>query len=429
MEIRVPQVGESIVEAEVGEWFKQDGEHVSKDDLLLELETEKINVELNADASGKLSIQAQTGETVKIGAVIGKIDENATAPESAKDAEEESKQESAPADTQQTTQEEKDSKESKQARASQPESTETPDAPHNPAVAKIAAERGVDPQTLKGSGRDGRVLVDDIPTHPPQDTAQSQSESAEAESAPTESAQPASPVTANERITRVPMTQIRKKIAAHLLKARQETAMLTTFNEVDMSRVIALRKQYKDSLQEKHSIGLGFMSFFIKACAAALSQSPEVNARIDGDDIVYHNFYDIGVAVGSKRGLVVPIIRDADQLNFADIEATIRDFAERANSGKLTMEDLEGGTFTISNGGIYGSVLSTPLLNPPQSGILGMHAIQERAVVRDGEIVIRPIMNIALSYDHRIIDGRQAVIFLKQVKTYIEEPETLLLDI
>ena len=225
------------------------------------------------------------------------------------------------------------------------------------------------------------------------------------------------------------MTRIRRKIAEHLLKATQETAMLTTFNEVDMGRVIALRKQYKDSFQEKHGIGLGFMSFFIRACAAALSRNPEVNARIDGDDIVYHNFYDIGVAVGSKRGLVVPIIRDADQLNFADIEATIRDFAERANSGKLTMEDLEGGTFTISNGGIYGSVLSTPLLNPPQSGILGMHAIQERAVVRDGEIVIRPIMNIALSYDHRIIDGRQAVIFLKQVKTYIEEPETLLLDI
>lgn len=420
MEIKVPQVGESIVEAEVGEWLKQDGEYVTKDDLLLELETEKINVELNAEASGKLSIQAQTGETVKIGAVIGKIDENATAPESKKESKEESKEESAPADKQQT---------STESKGSDPESAETQDAPQNPAVTKIAAERGVDPQTLKGSGRNGRVLVDDIPPHPPKDTAQSQSESAEAESAPAESAQPASPVTANERITRVPMTQIRKKIAAHLLKARQETAMLTTFNEVDMSRVIALRKQYKDSFQEKHSIGLGFMSFFIKACAAALSQSPEVNARIDGDDIVYHNFYDIGVAVGSKRGLVVPVIRDADQLNFADIEATIRDFAERADNGKLTMEDLEGGTFTISNGGIYGSVLSTPLLNPPQSGILGMHAIQERAVVRDGEIAIRPIMNIALSYDHRIIDGRQAVIFLKQVKTYIEEPETLLLDI
>lgn len=413
MEIKVPQVGESIVEAEVGEWFKQDDEYVTKDDLLLELETEKINVELNAEASGKLSIQAQTGDTVKIGAVIGTIDENAAAPEATK--------ESAPADQPQPESSQGSEQESKQ------ETSDTPVAPQNPAVAKIAAERGVDPQTLKGSGRDGRVLVDDIPAQAAQDTSETQPE--KAATAQPQAGESAPQGAAGERTTRVPMTQIRKKIAAHLLKARQETAMLTTFNEVDMSRVIALRKHYKESFQEKHGIGLGFMSFFIKACAAALSRNPEVNAQIDGDDIVYHNFYDIGVAVGSKRGLVVPVIRDADQLNFAAIEATIRDLAERANSGKLTMEDLEGGTFTISNGGIYGSVLSTPLLNPPQSGILGMHAIQERAVVRDGEIVIRPLMNIALSYDHRIIDGRQAVIFLKQVKTYIEEPETLLLDI
>jgi 2-oxoglutarate dehydrogenase E2 component (dihydrolipoamide succinyltransferase) len=422
MEIKVPQVGESIVEAEVGEWFKQDGEYVTKDDLLLELETEKINVELNADASGKLSIQAQTGDTVKIGAVIGTIDENAAAPEPAK--------ESSPADEREKSEEKPEEKpQQKSSQKSQQETSDTPAAPQNPAVAKIAAERGVDPQTLKGSGRDGRVLVDDIPTQAAQATSEAQPETAETEKTPPEAGQSTAQHSATERVTRVPMTQIRKKIAAHLLKARQETAMLTTFNEADMSRVLALRQQYKESFQDKHGIGLGFMSFFIKACAAALSRNPEVNAQIDGDDIVYHNYYDIGIAVGSKRGLVVPVIRDADQLNFADIEATIRDFVERANSGKLTMEDLEGGTFTISNGGIYGSVLSTPLLNPPQSGILGMHAIQDRAVVRDGEIVIRPIMNIALSYDHRIIDGQQAVIFLKQVKTYIEQPETLLLDI
>lgn len=400
MDILVPQVGESIVEAEIGEWFKADGDYVNKDDLLMELETEKVNVELNAEASGKLSIIAQQGDVVKIGAVIGKIDESAEQPAEAP-ARKAPETDSAPA-------------------------AET--APMNPAVPKIAAERGIDPGTLKGSGRDGRILVDDIP--PGREEATTKTEKTPAPQAEVKP-QPStvSTKTAEERITRVPMTQIRKKIAAHLMKARHETAMLTTFNEIDMSQVIALRKSHKDAFFNKHGVNLGFMSFFVKACAEALKEYPEVNGSIDGDDIVYHNFVDIGVAVGSKRGLVVPVIRDADQLHFDAIEKTIRDFAERANSGKLTLEDLEGGTFTISNGGIYGSVLSTPLLNPPQSGILGMHAIQDRAVVRDGEIVIRPMMNIALSYDHRIIDGQQAVSFLKQVKSYIDNPETLLLKV
>ena len=408
MDILVPQVGESIVEAEIGEWFKKDGDFVEKDDLLMELETEKVNVELNAEASGKLTILAQQGEVVKIGAVVGKIDESAVKAESA---------------------------DSSQVAASQP-AAPTAAAPMNPAVPKIAAERGIDPTSLTGSGRDGRILVDDIPAAASQDQAPVAAEkqpAAAAAATETPAPQPAGvktkTVAAEERITRVPMTQIRKKIAAHLMKARHETAMLTTFNEIDMSQVIALRKTYKDSFLKKHGVSLGFMSFFVKACAEALREFPEVNASIDGNDIVYHNYYDIGVAVGSKRGLVVPVIRDADQLHFDDIEKTIRDLAERANSGKLTLEDLDGGTFTISNGGVYGSVLSTPLLNPPQSGILGMHAIQDRAVVRDGEVVIRPMMNIALSYDHRIIDGQQAVSFLKQVKSYIDNPETLLLKV
>ncbi|MCW8860138.1 MAG: 2-oxoglutarate dehydrogenase complex dihydrolipoyllysine-residue succinyltransferase [Deltaproteobacteria bacterium] len=403
MDILVPQVGESIVEAEIGEWFKQDGEYVEKDDLLMELETEKVNVELNAEVSGKLTILAQQGDVIKIGAVIGKIDESAQKAESSEPA--------------QTT-------------AAEPAATAA--APMNPAVPKIAAERGVDPSTLTGSGRDGRILVDDIPAAKEEVAPPAQAETAAPK---TETAPKPKPTAktdtapSTDRVTRVPMTQIRKKIAAHLMKARHETAMLTTFNEIDMSQVIALRKSYKESFLEKHGVALGFMSFFVKACAEALREFPEVNASIDGNDIVYHNYYDIGVAVGSKRGLVVPVIRDADQLHFDGIEKTIRDLAERANSGKLTLDDLEGGTFTISNGGVYGSVLSTPLLNPPQSGILGMHAIQERPVVRNGEIVIRPMMNIALSYDHRIIDGQQAVSFLKQVKSYIDNPETLLLKV
>lgn len=402
MDIIVPQVGESIVEAEIGEWFKKDGEYIEKDDLIMELETEKVNVELNAEASGKLTITAQQGDTVKIGAVIGTIDESAeksTAPAVVSALEE-------PAKPQQ-------------------------DAPMNPAVPKIAAERGIDVATLTGSGRDGRILVDDVPEAAAVKAAPAPAKTPAPIPEPKSAPAPQVKVIADagERTTRVPMTQIRKKIAAHLMKARHETAMLTTFNEIDMSRVMALRKAYKDTFLEKHGIGLGFMSFFVKACAEALLEYRDVNARIEGDDIIYHNYVDIGVAVGGKRGLVVPVIRNADKLSFDEIEKTIRTFAEKANSGKITLEDLAGGTFTVSNGGIYGSVLSTPLLNPPQSGILGMHAIEQRPVVRDGEVVIRPIMNIALSYDHRIIDGKEAVGFLKQVKSYIDNPETLLLKV
>lgn len=397
MDIIVPQVGESIVEAEIGEWFKKDGEYVEKDELLMELETEKVNVELNAEASGTLTVLFGQGETVKIGAVIGKIDESATA--------------SAPVAASDSVK-------------SEPIEAATELAPMNPAVPKLAAERGIDPSTLKGSGRDGRILVDDIPSAKEEEAKPAP---VEPESVP--APQPITPAEAEKRITRVPMTQLRKKIAEHLLRAKQDTAMLTTFNEIDMSRVMVLRSNYKESFLEKHGVPLGFMSFFVKACAEALKTYPEVNGSIEGNDIVYHNYYDIGVAVGSKRGLVVPVIRNADSLDFDGIEKTIRDFAQRASNGKLTLDELQNGTFTISNGGVYGSVLSTPILNPPQSAILGMHAIQDRAVVVDGEIVIRPMMNIALSYDHRIIDGQQAVSFLKQVKSYIDNPETLLLKV
>ena len=399
MDIIVPQVGESIVEAEIGEWFKKNGEYVKKDDLLLELETEKVNVELNAEASGQLTILAEQGETIKIGAVIGKIDETATASPSV-----------AASDDAEAA-----------ASATEP-------APMNPAVPKLAAERGVDPSTLKGSGRDGRVLVDNIPPAAAE-SAKPTPVAPTPTPVPSPATQPTPQIETTERITRVPMSQLRKKVAEHLLRAKQDTAMLTTFNEIDMSRVMAVRKTYKEPFQEKYGVPLGFMSFFVKACAEALKSYPEVNGSIEGNDLIYHNYYDIGVAVGSKRGLVVPVIRNADTLHFDEVEKTIRDLAERAGQGKLTLDELQGGTFTISNGGIYGSVLSTPILNPPQSAILGMHAIQERAVVVAGEIVVRPMMNIALSYDHRIIDGQQAVSFLKQVKSYIDNPETLLLKI
>ncbi|MFO7813366.1 MAG: 2-oxoglutarate dehydrogenase complex dihydrolipoyllysine-residue succinyltransferase [Pelovirga sp.] len=423
MEIKVPQVGESIVEAEIAEWLKKDGDYVEKDDLLLELETEKVNVELNAEAAGQLTILAQDGETVKIGAVIGRIDTSAKKTGGTKDADKDKEPQQ---EEKSTGKEPSGGKEKDLTNNQQEEEAKSSEKPMNPAVPKIAAERGIDPQQLKGSGRDGRVLVDDIPAE-----AEHKDQPEEQQKSTDTKTQPATkPGTdRSERTERVAMSRIRRKIAEHLLKATQETAMLTTFNDADMSRVIAIRTSYKEAFLKKYDIPLGFMSFFVKACAEALKSYPEVNASIDGTDILYHHYRDIGVAVGSKRGLVVPVIRDADHLGFDEIEATIRDLASRADSGKLVLDELEGGTFTISNGGIYGSVLSTPLLNPPQSAILGMHAIQERAVVRDGEIVIRPIMNLALSYDHRIIDGQQAVSFLKQVKTYIEAPETLLLKL
>lgn len=396
MDIIIPQVGESIIEAEIGEWFKKDGELVEKDELLLEVETEKVNVELNAEVSGKLTILAQPGETLKIGAVIGRIDETAVVTATS----------AAPATDK---------------AAPSPAAIEAP--PVNPAVPKLAGERGIDLSTVTGSGRNGRISVDDLSP-----TAAAAEQNPAAAVTKLKPVATESPVRDDERIRRVPMTQIRKKIAERLLMARQQTAMLTTFNEIDMLRVITLRNSHKESFLKKHGVPLGFMSFFVKACAEALKDYPEVNASIDGSDFIYHDYYDIGVAVGSKRGLVVPVIRNADQLHFDAIEKTIRNFAELAESGKLSINDLQGGTFSISNGGVYGSVLSTPLLNPPQSGILGMHAIKDRAVVIDGEIVIRPIMNVALSYDHRVIDGQQAVGFLKQIKTYIEDPEEMLLE-
>lgn len=403
MEIKVPEIGESIVEAIVGQWQKKTGEQVAIDDLLVELETDKINIEILAESAGTLETLTAEGDAVAIGAVLGRIDE--------------SKAQASAAST---------------TPAVKTESPAT-DKPMNPAVPKFAATKGLDPSQVKGSGRDGRVLVDDLQSTPqPQHTSQLPPPAPEpVVAAPVASIAviPSKPkVKDNPRSRRVAMSPIRKKIAAHLLAARQQTAMLTTFNEVDMKRLLDLRTNHKESFAKKHDVKLGLMSFFVKASIEALKEFEAVNGQIDGDDIIYQDFYDIGIAVGGKRGLVVPILRDADGLSFADIEKKIRDFGERAGSGKLTLEEITGGTFTISNGGVYGSLLSTPILNPPQSAVLGMHATKDRPIVVDGEIVIRPMMNLALSYDHRIIDGREAVGFLKRIKTLLEDPEEMLLE-
>ncbi len=405
MDIKIPEVGESIHEALIADWLKEDGASVRRDEVICELETDKINVEITAETAGILHIKVPAGETLPIGTLIAILEEG-DVPESVATA---APAEPAQAQTQET-------------QPVQPPQQAAANAPVNPAAARLAKEKGLDPQDLIGQGRDGRVRVQDVmnaDTSPP------------AQKAPeTKSVEDRAPATEPGRpVTRQPMSPIRQKIAQRLLQARQQTAMLTTFNEADLGNVKALRKKHQESFQKKHRIKLGLMSFFVKASIEALKEFPAVNARIDGSDIVYHNYYDIGIAVGTDRGLVVPVLRNADDLTFAEIEKTIAALGEKARAKKLTLADLEGGTFTISNGGIYGSMLSTPILNTPQCGVLGMHNIQDRAVVRDGDIVIRPMMYLALSYDHQLIDGREAVGFLKKIKDYIEDPEELLLEL
>ncbi len=412
MEIKIPEVGESILEAMVANWIKADGAAVAKDEIICELETDKVNVELNAEASGILHIIVPVGETVPIGTVIATIEEGEiTATPATEPAAE---QPPAGPETEQT--------------AATPEQATA--APVNPAARQKAKERGINLDKVAGSGRGGRVILDDVLAHTKPVEASKPLQEAQGEQQTPKAEPAAAGATDDGRpVTRQAMTPIRQRIAARLLQARQQTAMLTTFNEADMSWVKKLRGRHQEHFTKRHGIKLGMMSFFVKASIEALRQYPAVNARIDGTDIVHHHYYDIGIAVGTERGLVVPVLRDADQLTFAEIEQQIADLAAKANARKLTLADLEGGTFTITNGGVYGSLLSTPIINPPQCGVLGMHSIQDRPVVIDGEIVVRPIMNLALSYDHRLIDGREAVGFLKLIKEYIEDPSELFLEL
>ncbi|NBJ10379.1 2-oxoglutarate dehydrogenase complex dihydrolipoyllysine-residue succinyltransferase [Microvirga arsenatis] len=408
-EIRVPTLGESVSEATIGRWFKKPGDPVKADEPVLELETDKVTLEVNAPASGTLGeIVAKDGETVSPGAVLGSIVEGGAgaAPAAAPKAE---APKAAPAP------------------AATPAPVPTAAAPgaakdHGPAVARLAAESGVNPASVGGTGKDGRVTKGDM-------LAAIATGGASAPApAPMQMRAPSAPVDA-EREERVKMTKLRQTIARRLKDAQNTAAMLTTFNDVDMSAVMNLRNQYKDVFEKKHGTKLGFMGFFTKAVIQALKELPAVNAEIDGTDIVYKNYYHIGIAVGTEKGLVVPVVRDADLLSVAGIEKTIADFGRRARDGKLAIEEMQGGTFTITNGGIYGSLMSTPILNAPQSGILGMHRIEERPVVRNGQVVVRPMMYLALSYDHRIVDGKEAVTFLVRVKEALEDPARLVLDL
>ncbi len=411
-EIRVPTLGESVTEATIGRWFKKTGDAVAVDEPLVELETDKVTIEVPAPTAGTLGeIVAKDGETVAVGALLGQISEGAggarPAAAAAKPAE------TAPA---------------KPAAAAAAPAQKSPpaDAPQAPSVRKLSAESGVDASTVPGSGRDGRVTKGDM-----------LAAIERAASSPTAVNQPAaaiqvrapSPADDAAREERVKMTRLRQTIARRLKDVQNTAAMLTTFNEVDMTSVMALRNHYKDLFEKKHGGKLGFMGFFVKACVQALKEIPAVNAEIDGGDLIYKNYYHIGVAVGTDKGLVVPVVRECDHKSIAEIEKTIADYGKRARDGQLKIDEMQGGTFTITNGGVYGSLMSTPILNAPQSGILGMHKIQERPVAIGGKVEIRPMMYLALSYDHRVIDGKDAVSFLVRVKENLEDPARLVLDL
>jgi len=394
IEVKVPTLPESVADATIAAWHKKPGEAIARDENLLDLETDKVVLEVPSPADGVLeSCLFEVGDTVNAGQVLAMLKEGAAAPAEAPEA----------------------------APAEKSNDSATHEASTGPAARRLMDEHGLNPADIKGSGKDGRITKQDV-----EDFI---ANARNAKPAAAGKAPIAEPQMGAREERRVPMSRLRARIAERLVQAQHEAAMLTTFNEVNLKAVMDIRKQYKDAFEKKHGVKLGFMSFFTKAVVESLKAFPSVNASIDGNDVVYHGFYDVGVAVSTERGLVVPVVRDADMRSMADIEQTIGDLAGRARDGKLGMEDMQGGTFTITNGGVFGSLLSTPILNPPQTAILGMHKIQEKPVVENGEIVIRPMMYLALSYDHRLIDGRESVQFLVSVKSFLEDPSRLLLNI
>jgi 2-oxoglutarate dehydrogenase E2 component (dihydrolipoamide succinyltransferase) len=406
-EVLVPTLGESITEATLGEWLKQPGDAVAADEPIASLETDKVSVEVPSPVAGVMGAHAvSVGDTVQVGAMIATVEAGgAAAPKQEAAPQPAVTRDAAPA-------------------AAAPVSAEQPggDAPAalSPSVRRAVLEHGVDPSTIKGTGRDGRITKEDVAT-----AASAKPATAPAPAAPA----PAAPQSGGRKEERVRMTRLRQTIAKRLKEAQNTAAMLTTFNDVDMTAVIEARAKYKDLFEKKHGVRLGFMGFFVKAATMALKDIPSVNASIEGDDIVYHDYADISVAVSSPGGLVVPVIRDADQMSVAQVEKTIGDFGKRAKDGTLKMDEMKGGTFTISNGGVFGSLMSTPIINPPQSAVLGLHRIEDRPVVVNGQVVVRPMMYLALSYDHRLIDGREAVTFLVALKNAIEDPTRILIDL
>jgi 2-oxoglutarate dehydrogenase E2 component (dihydrolipoamide succinyltransferase) len=423
IKIVVPELGESVIEATVSRWLKKEGDSVNVGDVLVELETDKVNLEVGAKSSGVLAkIEVPEGGDVKVGEVLGTIDESGKQPEAAQ------KEKQAPA----AEKVEEKNPEPQRTNGREPGRETAPQL--TPVASRLAREKNVDINQISGTGAQGRVTKTDVEQflqggEKPKDNQQASAESEAAAVSVPSPAEKSSGVTTSARSEeRSRMSRRRRTIAQRLLEAKQGTAMLTTFNEIDMSAVMDLRKRRNEEFQKRHGIKLGFMSFFVKAAISALKAFPPLNAEIQGDEIVLKHYYDIGMAIGSEEGLVVPVLRDADNLSFAEIEKTIKDFAEKTQQGRLAIEDLRGGSFTITNGGVFGSLLSTPILNTPQVGILGLHKIQERPVALNGQVVIRPMMYAALSYDHRIVDGREAVQFLVHLKELIEEPGFMLVE-
>ncbi|MBA2882385.1 2-oxoglutarate dehydrogenase E2 component (dihydrolipoamide succinyltransferase) [Desulfosalsimonas propionicica] len=441
VDIKVPEVGESVKEALLAEWYKSDGDRIEKDEPVFVIETDKVTLEVPAEQSGILEILVQAGQNVKIGQAMGKIDTDAAQTDSAQKAD----QEKQPSEAEEKAAESAPTPEPEPAPKAGAKQAETEPGPEAiparspepqepgddkqaaqqaeilpPSVRRLVAENNLDVSKIRATGPNGRITKGDVIAYLESGAGQTAAQPEQKSPRPSET---------KEAVTRTPMSPIRKSIAAHLLDARQNTAMLTTFNEIDMSRVKTLRERFKDTFHNTHGVRLGFMSFFVKACVAALREFPEINAGIEEDEIVYHHYYHIGIAIGAKKGLVVPVVRHADRLGFADIEEAIADFATRVEKNRITLSELEGGTFSITNGGIYGSLLSTPILNMPQSAILAMHKIEDRPVVENKEVVIRPMMYVALSYDHRIVDGKDAVSFLRRIKEFIETPERMIMEI
>lgn len=407
-EIKIPAVGESINEATIAQWLKKSGDTVNRDDVLLSLETDKATVEVVAEHAGELEIKVQEGETIAIGTVVGMIDTEKTAATSPKTTTNVDAAEDSPPPPPQAAQ-------------------KTSSAP-GPAAKKIMAEKNLGPADITATGPGGRVTKHDAITATSKAASPKPSEPPKPVAKPTDLPKP-KPGQVSQEQTRETMSKLRQTIARRLVEAQQTAALLTTFNEIDMSQVMKLRSQYKEDFKKKHDVGLGFMGFFTKAAIEALKAYPRVNAFIDGNEIVYNHYHNIGIAVGTEKGLMVPVIRNAEHLSLAEIELSIKHYAEKARDGKISVDDLSGGTFTISNGGVYGSLLSTPILNPPQSGILGLHKIEERPVAIDGKVEIRPMMYIALSYDHRMVDGKEAVSFLVKIKECMEDPARILLEV
>ncbi|MFA9478699.1 2-oxoglutarate dehydrogenase complex dihydrolipoyllysine-residue succinyltransferase [Phycisphaerales bacterium AB-hyl4] len=422
VELKVPEAGESVTEVELGTWHKKEGEQVAKDELIVEIETDKVTQELVAPADGTLTkVLKKTGETARVGEVVAHFEEGDAPAASKSESQKEPVKGEAKAQS-------KDESKSDEAKSPAPSAADS-EPRIMPAAQRMMEEHAVRAADIEPTGPGGRILKEDVQRH--LETASTSSTPSRSEaprssgSAPSTASQPAG----DRQEEAVPMSPLRRRIAERLVQAQQNAAMLTTFNEVDMSGIMNLRNQYKDSFEKRYGIKLGFMSFFVKACIDALKQFPAVNAEIRDRDIVYKNYYDIGIAVSTEKGLVVPVVRNTERLSFAEIEQTIADFGKRARDGKIKIEELQGGTFTITNGGVFGSLMSTPILNPPQSGVLGMHTIQQRPIAVDGKVEIRPMMYIALTYDHRVIDGREAVSFLKRIKDACEDPNRMLMEV